>query len=78
MKKLFASAFIVGIALSSCQSDVVVPTDIDITAAPVISLPLGQIGLTMDHLLVPDDSLIFDDNATYKVIVAQVAYSGLM
>ena len=77
MKKLFASAFIVGIALSSCQSDVVDPADIDITAAPVISLPLGQIGLTMDHLLVPDDSLIFDDNATYKVIVAQDSVFGI-
>ena len=77
MKKLFASAFIVGIAMSSCQSDVVDPADIDITAAPVISLPLGQIGLTMDHLLVPDDSLIFDDNATYKVIVAQDSVFGI-
>ena len=77
MKKLFASAFIVGIAMSSCQSDVVDPADIDITAAPLISLPLGQIGLTMDHLLVPDDSLIFDDNATYKVIVAQDSVFGI-
>ncbi|NCF53498.1 MAG: hypothetical protein GWP31_02355, partial [Bacteroidetes bacterium] len=77
MKKLFASAFIVGIALSSCQSDVVDPADIDITTAPVISLPLGQIGLTMDHLFVADDSLIFDDNATYKVIVAQDSVFGI-
>ena len=78
MKNFFALALIVGIAMSGCQSDVVDPSDIDITAAPVISLPLGQIGLTMDHLLVPDDSLIFDDNATYKVIVAQDSVSGLM
>ena len=77
MKKLFASAFIIGIAMSSCQSDVVDPADIDLTAAPLISLPLGQIGLTMDHLLVPDDSLIFDDNATYKVIVAQDSVFGI-
>ena len=77
MKKFFATTFIVGIAMSSCQSDVVDPADIDITAAPLISLPLGQIGLTMGHLLVPDDSLIFDDNATYKVIVAQDSVFGI-
>ena len=32
MKKLFASAFIVRIAMSSCQSDVIDPADIDITS----------------------------------------------
>ena len=77
MKNFFALALIVGITMSGCQSDVVDPSDIDITAAPVISLPLGQIGLTMDHLLVPDDSLIFYDNATYKVIVAQDSVFGI-
>ena len=77
MKKLFASAFIVGIALSSCQSDVVDPADIDITADPIIALPLGEIGLTMDHLLIPDSSLIFDDNTVYKVIVAQDSVFGI-
>ena len=64
MKKLFVSAFWAIMALSSCQSDLVDPTDIDITAAPVVALPLGEIGLTMDHLLIPDSSLIFDDNTT--------------
>ena len=65
MKKLFVPAFVSIMALSSCQSDVVDPTSIDITAAPVVALPLGGIGLTMDHLLIPDSSLIFDDNTTY-------------
>ncbi|HAP68853.1 MAG TPA: hypothetical protein DCR04_03860 [Flavobacteriales bacterium] len=64
-------------ALSSCQSDVVDPTNIDITADPIIALPLGEIGLTMDHLLIPDSSLIFDDNTVYKVIVAQDSVFGI-
>ena len=77
MKNLFVSAFLAMMALSSCQSDVVDPTAIDITAAPVVALPLGEIGLTMDHLLIPDSSLIFDDNTTYKVIVAQDSVFGI-
>ena len=77
MKKLFISAIVAIIAFSSCQSDVVDPTSIDITAAPVVAIPLGEIGLTMDHLLLPDSSLIFDDNTTYKVIVAQDSVFGI-
>jgi len=64
-------------ALSSCQSDVVDPKNIAITADPIIALPLGEIGLTMDHLLIPDSSLIFDDNTVYKVIVAQDSVFGI-
>jgi hypothetical protein len=77
MKKLLFSAIAAGMALSSCQSDVVDPTNIDITADPIIALPLGEIGLTMDHLLIPDSSLIFDDNTVYKVIVAQDSVFGI-
>jgi hypothetical protein len=77
MKKLLLSAIAAGLALSSCQSDVVDPTNIDITANPIIALPLGEIGLTMDHLLIPDSSLIFDDNTVYKVIVAQDSVFGI-
>jgi len=77
MKKLLLSALAAGLALSSCQSDVVDPTNIDITADPIIALPLGEIGLTMDHLLIPDSSLIFDDNTVYKVIVAQDSVFGI-
>ncbi|MDA0741120.1 MAG: hypothetical protein O2862_04300 [Bacteroidetes bacterium] len=77
MKKLLLSVFAAGMALSSCQSDVVDPTNIDITANPIIALPLGEIGLTMDHLLIPDSSLIFDDNTVYKVIVAQDSVFGI-
>jgi len=77
MKKLLLSALAAGLALSSCQSDVVDPTNIDITANPIIALPLGEIGLTMDHLLIPDSSLIFDDNTMYKVIVAQDSVFGI-
>ncbi|MDA8581339.1 hypothetical protein N9K95_00610 [Schleiferiaceae bacterium] len=77
MKKLLLSALAAGLALSSCQSDVLDPTNIDITANPIIALPLGEIGLTMDHLLIPDSSLIFDDNTVYKVIVAQDSVFGI-
>ena len=77
MKKLLLSAIVAGMALSSCQTDVVDPTNIDITADPIIALPLGEIGLTMDHLLIPDSSLIFDDNTVYKVIVAQDSVFGI-
>ena len=77
MKKLLFSALTTGMALSSCQSDVVDPKNIDITADPIIALPLGEIGLTMDHLLIPDSSLIFDDNTVYKVIVAQDSVFGI-
>ncbi|MDA9963822.1 hypothetical protein N9D13_01205 [Schleiferiaceae bacterium] len=77
MKKLLLSALAAGLALSSCQSDVVDPTNIDITANPIIALPLGEIGLTIDHLLIPDSSLIFDDNTVYKVIVAQDSVFGI-
>ena len=77
MKKLLLSAIAAGMALSSCQSDVVDPTNIDITGDPIIALPLGEFGLTMDHLLIPDSSLIFDDNTVYKVIVAQDSVFGI-
>ncbi|MCH1533863.1 MAG: hypothetical protein L7S65_02765 [Schleiferiaceae bacterium] len=77
MNKLFAPALIAVFALGSCQSDVVDPTSVDVTASPVIALPLGEIGLTMDHLLIPDSALIFDDNTTYKVIVAQDSVFGI-
>jgi hypothetical protein len=77
MKKLLLSAIAAGMALSSCQTDVVDPTNIGITADPIIALPLGEIGLTMDHLLIPDSSLIFDDNTVYKVIVAQDSVFGI-
>ena len=71
MKKLpfvFAS---VSILFASCQKDTVDVTDIDINANRLIAVPVGEINLTMDHLLVPDDSLIYDDNTTYKLVVAQ-------
>lgn len=71
MKKLpfvFAS---ISLLLASCQKDTVEITDIDINANPLIAVPIGEINLTMDHLLVPDDSLIYDDNTTYKLVVAQ-------
>ncbi len=60
-----------GLYLASCQTDTVGIDDVDIIAEPVIALPIGEINLTLDHLLVPDDSLIYDDNMDYKLVVAE-------
>ena len=60
-----------GFYLASCQTDTVGIDDVDIIAEPAIALPIGEINLTLDHLLVPDDSLIYDDNMDYKLVVAQ-------
>jgi hypothetical protein len=57
--------------LASCQTDTVGIDGVDIIAEPVIAIPIGDINLNLDHLLVPDDSLIFDDNMDYKLVVAQ-------
>ena len=56
---------------ASCQTDTVGIDGVDIIAEPVIAIPIGDINLTLDHLLVPDDSLIFDNNMDYKLVVAQ-------
>jgi hypothetical protein len=53
------------------------PTDINIVAEPALAFPLGSVNLTMEHLLAPDDSLIYNDNATYKVVVAQDSVFGI-
>lgn len=58
------------LAFTSCQKDVVSPTDVDITGSPIIALPIGHIDLTMEHLFEPDDSLIFAEQQTYTVVVA--------
>ena len=69
--------FALGTVLFSCQSDTVGVSDVDIVANPLIAVPIGEINLTMDHLLTPDDSLIFDDNTTYKLVVAQDSIFGI-
>ena len=61
----------------SCQTDTVDVNDVDIIANPLIAVPIGEINLTMEHLLTPDDSLIYDDNTTYKLIVAQDSVFGI-
>ena len=70
MKKTLA-LFAASMYLFSCQTDTVGIDDVGITAEPIIALPIGEINLTLDHLLVPDDSLIYGDNMDYKLVVAQ-------
>jgi hypothetical protein len=77
MKRIFPVALLGALGLFSCQSDVVNPTDINIVAEPALAFPLGSVNLTMEHLLAPDDSLIYNDNATYKVVVAQDSVFGI-
>lgn len=77
MKNYLSAIIIASVGLFSCQSDLVDPTNVDIIAEPAIALPLGNVNLTMEHLLAPDDSLIYNDNATYKVVVAQDSVFGI-
>jgi len=77
MKNYLIAITIASVGLFSCQSDLVDPTNVDIIAEPAIALPLGNVNLTMEHLLAPDDSLIYNDNATYKVVVAQDSVFGI-
>ena len=76
MKRFLPITLIGALGLFSCQTDLVDPTDI-IVAEPALAFPLGSINLTMEHLLAPDDSLIYNDNATYKVVVAQDSVFGI-
>ena len=69
--KRFLSLLAASLFLAGCQSDTVGVDGVEIIAEPVIALPIGDINLTLDHLLQPDDSLIFDDNLDYKLVVAQ-------
>ena len=75
MNKLFLIS-IIGLFAMGCQKDTVAIDNVDIIAMPVIALPLGEINLTLDHLLVPDDSLIFEDNMDYKLVVVQDSVFG--
>ena len=77
MKNFLGAITIASIGLISCQSDIVDSTDIDIIAEPTIALPLGSVNLTMEHLLAADDSIIYNDNATYKLVVAQDSVFGI-
>ena len=77
MKRFLPITLAGALGLFSCQSDLVDPTDINIVAEPALAFPLGSVYLTMEHLLAPDDSLIYNDNATYKVVVAQDSVFGI-
>ena len=77
MKRIIPVALLGALGLFSCQSDVVNPTDVNIVAEPALAFPLGSVNLTMEHILAPDDSLIYNDNATYKVVVAQDSVFGI-
>ena len=75
MKNLFLVC-LTGLVAMSCQKDTVTLDNVDIIAMPVLAIPLGEMTLTLGHLLVPDDSLIFEDNMDYKLIVVQDSVFG--
>ena len=60
---------------SSCQKDVVSIDDVNVSASPVIAIPIGSVDLTLEHLIDPndpDDTLISANSEnTYQVVLAQ-------
>lgn len=59
---------------TSCQKDTVGVNDVTVTGSPVIALPIGDVRLTLEHIIDPnnpDDTLISANNNTYQVVVAQ-------
>ena len=59
---------------ASCKKDVVVIDNPVIIANPVIAAPIGQVGLTLSHIIDPNDpldTLITAANNTYQVVLAQ-------
>ena len=77
MKRFLPITLVGALGLFSCQIDLVDPTDVNIVAEPALAFPLGSVNLTMEHLLAPDDSLIYNDNATYKVVVTKDSVFGI-
>ena len=77
MNRFLPITLLGALGLFSCQIDLVDPTDVNIVAEPALAFPLGSVNLTMEHLLAPDDSLIYNDNATYKVVVAKDSVFGI-
>ena len=61
--------------VSSCQKDVVSIDDVNVSASPVIAIPIGSVDLTLEHLIDPndpDDTLISANSEnTYQVVLAQ-------
>ncbi len=70
MKK-FLGLFAAALYLASCQTDTVDVNGVDIIAEPAIAFPIGNINLTLEHLIVPDDSLILNDNMDYKLVITK-------
>ena len=71
---LIKTVFFICLA-SSCQKDVVSIDDVNVSASPVIAIPIGSVDLTLEHLIDPndpDDTLISANSEnTYQVVLAQ-------
>ncbi len=71
---LIKTAFFICL-VSSCQKDVVSIDDVNVSASPVIAIPIGSVDLTLEHLIDPndpDDTLISANSEnTYQVVLAQ-------
>ena len=74
ISSLIKTVFFICLA-SSCQKDVVSIDDVNVSASPVIAIPIGSVDLTLEHLIDPndpDDTLISANSEnTYQVVLAQ-------
>lgn len=75
MRKLLLVTVVSSMAmLSSCKKDRVT-VDPTITGNPVISVPIGQVNLTLEHIINPNDPndtlITADPDNTYQVVIAQ-------
>ena len=71
---LIRTLFFIGL-VSSCQKDVVSIDDVTISGSPMFAVPIGSVGLTLEHIIDPndpDDTLISANSEnTYQVVLAQ-------
>ena len=78
MNRRSASFLMMGILsfiFFSCQKDVVSIDDVTISGSPMFAVPIGSVGLTLEHIIDPndpDDTLISANSEnTYQVVLAQ-------
>ena len=71
---LIKTVFFICLA-SSCQKDVVSIDDVNVSASPVIAIPIGSVDLTLEHLIDPNDPndtlISANSENTYQVVLAQ-------
>ena len=68
-------ALLLTVFLSSCQKDVVSLDGVTVSGSPVFALPIGSVGLTLEHIIDPNDPndtlISANSQNTYQVVLAQ-------